>query len=121
MPADAADPSASFVSQPWSGLRPAQLVGDPLSAETVELQWFLDDGGPLRQLRVDLLGGEDLSRCRRGDEPRGQVDGVAEVVTVDGHDRAVAETGADLQSRFVCPRMIDQGKRRLRQALRGRA
>src|SRR5271163_402944 len=46
-----------------SGLCPAQLVGDHRSVETLELQWFLDDGGPPRQLLVDVGCSEDLPRC----------------------------------------------------------
>src|ERR1700761_2068071 len=108
MPADAADPAAAFVSQPWSGLRPAQLVGDHRSAETLELQWILDDSGPLRQLLVDLLGGQDLSRRRGGHQPGGQVDRVAEVITAQSQDGSVTQPSADLQTGLARPRMVDE-------------
>lgn len=64
---------------------------------------------------MQLRRGKDLSRCRGGNQPGGQVHRIAEVITVDGQDLAVTETGADLQCGLACPWMVDQVERRLGQ------
>src|ERR1700727_2232972 len=104
-----------------SGPCPAQVVGDHRGVETLELQWFLDDGGPLRQLLVDLLGGQDLSRRRGAHQPGGQVDRVAEVITAQRQDGSATQAGPSLAPARARPRRVDEVERRLGQPLRVRA